>query len=304
MKKALCSIIIPLYNASQFIAQTLDSVFTQTYHQIEVICVDNNSSDNSIEIVKKYMDEHHSNITLLKEKKQGAPHARNLGLKHARGDFIQFLDADDYLLPDKIEKQIQFLKQTGADFVTAEHYTLSNNEKKHKQRNFITPWQALISGEIGITSSALFKKECINQIDGFDTTLSSNQEKDLYFRLLSNGFNVTQMKEPVFFKNVHTGSISSQTKKHERLINLLNFLCKIKKHLKENKTCKENRKLLNTRFFFLLEELAKYSTKEANSILTIFGKYKIWSTDFSILKKAGIFLLGPIRFFRIYNSLK
>lgn len=107
VKKPLVSIIIPIYNKAEFIEQTIQSALNQTWKNIEIIIVDDESSDDSLSIVKKYENE---NIRVFNQPNSGASSARNLGLKKAKGDYIQFLDADDLLSLDKIEKQLKSLE--------------------------------------------------------------------------------------------------------------------------------------------------------------------------------------------------
>jgi glycosyltransferase involved in cell wall biosynthesis len=105
----LISVIIPCYNVEAFISECVDSVLNQTYQEIEIICIDNNSSDNTWQtlIQLKNIFPH---LIIDKEIKAGACAARNKGLNIANGYWVQFLDADDLLLPKKIEHQVELLK--------------------------------------------------------------------------------------------------------------------------------------------------------------------------------------------------
>ena len=106
----LISVIIPLYNAEKFIAKTLDSVINQTYSHIEILVVDDCSTDTSKEIVSKYnsMDKR---ITLIESKQNfgGPARPRNIGIENANGAYIAFLDADDLWVPTKLEQQLKFM---------------------------------------------------------------------------------------------------------------------------------------------------------------------------------------------------
>jgi glycosyltransferase involved in cell wall biosynthesis len=104
---SLVSIIIPVYNASQWIESVLQSCLEQSYKNLEVICIDDGSSDDSKEIIHKCQD---SRVYLFDNPKKGAQHARNFGAELAKGDFILFLDSDDLLAQEKIEKQVAFLE--------------------------------------------------------------------------------------------------------------------------------------------------------------------------------------------------
>ena len=109
MADNLVSIIIPLYNSEKFIKDTINSVLFQTYTNWEVIIVDDCSTDNSVEIILKIID-NNSNIRLIKlENNVGSAQSRNAALEVANGRFIAFLDSDDIWHPDKLEKQVVFM---------------------------------------------------------------------------------------------------------------------------------------------------------------------------------------------------
>src|SRR4051812_19081493 len=102
MKEVLVSIIIPFYNSSDTIERCLNSVIGQDYTNLEIICVNDGSVDDTIEKVKKIKDNSSFTFYIIEQENKGACAARNAGLKIAKGEYIQFLDADDGLLRDKI----------------------------------------------------------------------------------------------------------------------------------------------------------------------------------------------------------
>lgn len=106
ISKPLVSVIIPLFNAEAYIAEAINSVIKQTYPFKELIIVDDGSTDGSLQIAKTYANHW---ITVVTNENKGAAAARNYGLKLAKGDFIQFLDADDFLSVNKIEAQVHLL---------------------------------------------------------------------------------------------------------------------------------------------------------------------------------------------------
>lgn len=108
MLKPLVSIVIPSYNAERFISETLVSVVNQTWGNLEVFVVDDGSTDRTVELARKYESE---KLRVLVQKNQGACVARNKGLLLSRGKYIQYLDADDVLSLDKIEKQVEVLER-------------------------------------------------------------------------------------------------------------------------------------------------------------------------------------------------
>jgi len=109
----LVSIIIPCYNAEQWLREAIISCLNQTYFNIEIIVIDDGSTDSSLDVIRSYDNK----ITWETGPNRGGNYARNRGFKLSKGNYIQYLDADDYLLPEKIEKQVCFLNKTHADAV-------------------------------------------------------------------------------------------------------------------------------------------------------------------------------------------
>src|SRR5258706_12439179 len=102
----MISIIIPCYNSEKYLARAIESVLKQTYINYEIIVVDNNSLDNTINSIHDHIKRYPNLIRILHEYKKGAPAARNKGLYEAKGDWVRFLDSDDELLPTKLEHQM------------------------------------------------------------------------------------------------------------------------------------------------------------------------------------------------------
>lgn len=105
------SIIIPVYNSEQYLERCLDSVFAQSYKDFEVICVDDGSTDGSSDILKRY------NLKIITQENQGQGEARNRALEVARGEYIYFLDSDDYIDPTLLESVLEIFETTDTDLV-------------------------------------------------------------------------------------------------------------------------------------------------------------------------------------------
>ena len=110
------SVIIPVYNAENYLPMALESILKQTLTDIEVICVDDGSTDHSLQILEKYqkMDRR---ITILKQKNSYAGVARNYGMSVAKGKYLAFLDSDDYFVPEMLERAYRNGEEQGADVV-------------------------------------------------------------------------------------------------------------------------------------------------------------------------------------------
>ena len=111
---SLVSIIMPSYNAAAFIAQSIDSVLQQSYSNWELLITDDRSSDNTIEIINQYVAKDDRIKLFIQPQNGGAGKARNNSIAQANGDYIAFLDSDDLWYPEKLEKQIAFMQQSGA----------------------------------------------------------------------------------------------------------------------------------------------------------------------------------------------
>ncbi len=141
MQKELVTIVTPMYNGSEFIQETIDTVLDQTYMNWEMIVIDDGSSDKGmgIEIVKKYM-RNDSRIRLIVSKQnQGSSSARNKGIKAANGDFIAFLDSDDLWNSAFLEKQLNFMNEKNAVFVFSSYKRIDEQTKKEIFSPFIVP---------------------------------------------------------------------------------------------------------------------------------------------------------------------
>lgn len=137
---ALCSIIIPAYNAEQFLRQCVNSALEQTHQEIEVIIVDDGSSDTTWAIARE-LESQDRRVRGVRQKNKGAAAARNAGFALARGEYIALLDSDDLWRPEKLERQIARLRQTAADLAYCS-YGLINVGGESIKRPYIVPAEA------------------------------------------------------------------------------------------------------------------------------------------------------------------
>lgn len=125
----LVSIIVPAYNCEKYINATIDSILNQTYSKFEIIVIDDYSTDSTAELVKKYNDERI--VYLINDKQSGAAFSRNRGIRHARGEYIAFLDGDDIWSSTKLEEQLHFMKTNRYGFSCTDYDEIdeSNNSR-------------------------------------------------------------------------------------------------------------------------------------------------------------------------------
>ncbi len=129
------SVILPIYNVEKYLIQCLNSVLKQNFDDYEIILVDDGSNDSSPKICDKYANEH-KNVKVIHKKNGGQSSARNAGLMVAKGDYIFFLDSDDYLLNNDFFLRIFSLANLNPDFIVFKHIRYFENQKKYSECNY------------------------------------------------------------------------------------------------------------------------------------------------------------------------
>lgn len=206
------SVIIPFYNAQKYIAETIDSVINQTYENIEIICVDNNSKDGSVNIVQEFI-EAGANLILLHESRRGASFARGKGLEKSTGDIIQFLDADDLIGSEKIEKQLNYLLSGNFDMVVSDRSVWNADfSKKLEGYEFseitINPLEMAIYQVIS-SGNPLYRKAIVNKVKGYTPYLKSCQDWDFHIKILMTSPKIGYLEGEFFYSRRLSNSLSS-----------------------------------------------------------------------------------------------
>ena len=213
----LVSIIIPVYNSSAFVVEAVRSALSQTYSQIEVIVVDDGSTDNSLQLLEDIKD---NRLRLFSQINQGACVARNRGLAEARGEYVKFLDSDDILYPDAVAGQLEQQSRLGIgevvfgdfDFIDEHGNVFYENEfdenaflSVDQDLWFMTNWEMLIT-------CPLHKREYLVEYKGFDNRLRSGQESFLHLKLSMKGIKFVHQPLRIFGYRSHQdeGRISCQ----------------------------------------------------------------------------------------------
>jgi len=185
----LVSILIPCYNAEKWVGEAIQSALDQTYRNIEVIVVDDGSSDGSLEVIKSFGDR----IRWETGPNRGANAARNRLLELSRGEWLQYLDADDILLPAKVQRQIDAVQQGSADLVVSpglnEHGCITQWGPGED------PWERLISARLGNTIANLWRSAAVRQCGGWKKDQPCAQEAELMVRMLKAGCQVHYVAE-------------------------------------------------------------------------------------------------------------
>lgn len=220
----LVSIIIPAFNAVKYLEQTIESVLNQTYGNIEIIIIDNNSTDDTYEIAKKISK---PNFIVTKCLKKGASSARNVGLKLAKGQFIQFLDADDLLPPNKIECQLACLKYLDTKIALSNTIYFTNNNinnfiandifflfETHSGFEFLLHlygYNARNSGGMFALNSYLTPRKIIEAAGLWNENLTYNDDGEFFCRVIlaaSDGVVVCKDTFAFYRKETDSNSLS------------------------------------------------------------------------------------------------
>lgn len=274
----LISVVIPLYNAEQYIEKTLLSVLNQTYKFFEVIIVDDCSTDNSLKIVESFAKKD-SRIKIIKRAYNfGGPAApRNNGIKAAKGEFIAFLDSDDIWFKNKLEVTIKTLsKHPNIDvfYHNENHISVDGQEKVYKfaQIENSNAYEFLLYGNHIANSSAvvrrieLFRVDCISE----DRDFISSEDYDLWLRLAMVDVFFYRCKEVLGERKYRKDSISADREKHS-----FSFFNVYKKHIKYIYEAKEitlREYLYYIYLFFFFKNI--YSVKKEFSKGDYFSSFK------------------------------
>jgi glycosyltransferase involved in cell wall biosynthesis len=246
VKNNLVSIITPSYNSSKFISQTIESVLAQTYQDWEMIIVDDASPDNSNKIIEKYIQKD-TRIKLIKLKKNSGPAvARNTAIEEASGRFIAFLDADDLWLPEKLEKQINFMERNNY-FLTYSSYNLISENNKNLNKTIIAPKKInyhmlLKSNKIGCLT-AIYNAEELGKI--YMPLINKRQDYGLWLKILKKIDYAYGIEEVLATYRILNNSISSNK------INLLKYNYRLFREHEKLSVQKSIYYLLNNIFYKL-----------------------------------------------------
>jgi teichuronic acid biosynthesis glycosyltransferase TuaG len=230
----LISIVIPAYNCEKYVEETFKSILNQTYENWEIIFVNDGSTDNTLEILNKLSAKQSITIVEQDNGKQGK--ARNNGIRHANGDWIAFLDADDIWTPNKLEFQLEQTINSGADLSFTDGFICLRNDMKLREFKFGVE-DMVYSGDDGIqlfhgqnripTSTVLVKKAVIESLGGFPEELDIQNCEDYYLwtNLLANGFTFLGINKPMLLYRVYPDSATGNEIKV--LYPLLNCLIRL-----------------------------------------------------------------------------
>lgn len=186
----LVTVAVPVYNGARYINQTIDSALAQTYPHLEIIVIDDGSTDSTATAVQAYS----SKVQYIHQKNQGVAAARNHALRLANGKYIVFLDADDLWKPGYLDRLVPLLEHR-PDVVAAycgyQYIDLQNNLLPQHSIRVVDPasfYATIVAGNFIAIDSVLIQKKSLEQIGGFNSKFQGNEDTDILLRLPSQGF--------------------------------------------------------------------------------------------------------------------
>jgi glycosyltransferase involved in cell wall biosynthesis len=200
----LVSCIVPVFNGERYVAETIESILGQTHIPIEIIVVDDGSTDRTQEVLRPFGD----GIRVLTQENQGPSGARNHGLEESRGEFIAFLDADDLWIPEKLELQLERMDgQPGLDLCSGHIKSFWIPELDHERAQFEDhPYhqsRALLS-----PCTVLTRREIFERVGRFDPELRNGEDTDWFMRAMKLGVAMETLPDLLVHRRQHLNNLT------------------------------------------------------------------------------------------------
>ncbi len=207
------SVIVPVYNGDRYLIDAIDSILVQTFQDLEIIVVDDGSTDNSPQIAQRY----DSVVHYLSQTNQGVAASRNLGLAAAKGDYIAFLDQDDIFLPHKLSSQVDLLEQNPKLGMVNSGWEII--DRAGEVKSAVKPWLQipnlssanLIVWKPVFLGAMLFRRSWLERLNGFNTTLEQTPDVDLVMDLANIGCPAAWVEQTTVQYRQHEANASKNT---------------------------------------------------------------------------------------------
>jgi glycosyltransferase involved in cell wall biosynthesis len=192
------SVVIPIYNGERFFLEALETVFKQNYPDLEIIAVNDGSTDGSLKLLEKFKDQ----IKVISQENQGPSAARNKGIQLSTGSIVAFIDADDFWPDGRLRKMVEVLNSDpGINMVRGYMQTVVPEGKSYQ----ISEEPSLLPFLIG---SAIYKREVFDQVGLFDPKLRFGEDMDWLMRANEKKINIKTMEDVTLFYNRHPGNMT------------------------------------------------------------------------------------------------
>lgn len=214
MPEPRISVVIPTYNRQELLIEAIGSVLAQTYQDFEIIVVDDGSTDNTEEKIQPYL----SRVRYIKQRNQGVAAARNAGIRHAKGEYLCFLDSDDIWLPEKLSTQIAFAdKHPQYGLIATEIQGIDDSKKKvgtNKAAKYTirngNVADDLLFGNWIQTSTVMVPSRCLEAVGCFDEDVGQFGEDWLMWMRIAVRYPVYFLPEALILYRYHSESLSAR----------------------------------------------------------------------------------------------
>jgi len=215
ISKPKVTILLSVYNGEKHLSDSIDSLLFQTYKNIEILIIDDNSNDATFDICKKY-EESFNNIKVFKNLKNlGLTKNLNFLIEHSSGTYLARQDADDISEVTRIEKQIKFMNKYKLDACTTRAYVMKQNKVTPNKSVYMPKKLVMRFKNPFIHGSLMIKKTSILEVGKYNEKFYYSQDYKLMYDLIEGGHKVKIMKEPLYFLNME-GNISIEKKDEQK----------------------------------------------------------------------------------------
>lgn len=258
------SVIVPCYNTEKYLYESLNSIYSQTYSNIEVILINDGSTDRTEEILLDYENKYHESTKYFFINNSGPSNARNIGIKNSTGEYICFMDSDDILINDSIEKRIKILNtQSDTALVCTDSYMIMENEVSNTRLSSLVG--PVFSGNVFLemlkknfisTQTVIMRRSVVETIGYFNESYIRSEDYEYWLRI-TRKYKITYINEPLAYTRVRNGSLSTNMK-NDMDISLIEVYKSVFKNFElnreEHKTLK---KRMNSVIYYLNLRMAK-----------------------------------------------
>lgn len=220
-KEGLVTIIIPTHNRQDLIIETLSSIVNQSYNHIEVVVVDDHSTDNTIDVVKRFIDNGHNNIAILESDGYGGNHARNVGMMNSHGEFISFFDDDDIMCHDFVSARMSYFKDSDIDYVGCDFVHFEGNKDHLICERRLSSIPHNISSHIYHmdlpTQCFLVTRKCVERLGLWNERVKRLQDMAYFHRLFLYEQKGVYVPLTLFMYRIHENTITKTLQNDARL---------------------------------------------------------------------------------------
>ncbi|MGM3309360.1 glycosyltransferase [Anabaena sp. WFMT] len=302
----MISVVIPVYNGEKTIRETIESVLTQNFKDIEIIVINDGSNDSTLEIIKSIAD---SRIQIFTYTNAGLAASRNRGIYHASGEYISFIDADDLWTPDKLESQWQVLRENPASAVAYSWTDYINESGKicKSGRRIIANGevfeQLLLFNFLENGSNPLIRTQVFKEIGDFDESLLASEDRDMWLRLAVNYEFACVEKVQILYR-ISPNSMSANLKKQE--VETLKVIERFFAHPKAASLQHLKKYSLSYLYKYLLFKALETPVELQQSWKATQFWWKCVKNDPSVLKQRRVMLIALVKiaFPEIINVVK